>query len=147
MKPNPRILISDDSENLRKVIRRYLSSKFKDAVFFEAGDGEEAELHLQEQSIMGEPIDVVFLDWMMPGVTGFEFMVKIRGTELFKSKPKIIMLTAETYSEQMNAAHKFDVTAYIIKPFEQHQLIEALEKALAALESEAPESGGLKNAS
>jgi two-component system phosphate regulon response regulator PhoB len=84
------------------------------------------------------PIHVVFLDWMMPEVTGFEFLKKIREIDMFKVNPQVIMLTAETYSDQINAAIKFDVASYETKPFTQEELVAALIKAV--------EKGGYSNA-
>ena len=100
-----RILVVDDSTNLRQVIIRYLNlSKVPEYEFsfFEAANGSEAEQVLQECSAVGEPIDVIFLDWMMPTMTGHQFLTNVRSIEKFKHSPQVIMLTAETNSEQIN---------------------------------------------
>jgi len=123
-----RLLIVDDSENLRKVIKRYVLQWNKEVEIFEAKDGLDAETILQEQRLEGKPIQVIMLDWIMPRMTGHEFLIKIRSVEDFKEKPKIIMLTAETYPEQIQAIKKFGVAAYLLKPFEQVELAEALQK-------------------
>lgn len=125
-----KLLVVDDSKNLRQIIKRYISTNY-DVEFFEAENGEIAEAVLQEQSLMGENIDIIFLDWMMPKVSGFEFLKKIRSTEQFKDKPNIIMLTAETYSEQMSAVLKYNVTAYLTKPFTAEDLCFAVDKCVA----------------
>jgi CheY-like chemotaxis protein len=128
-----RILIVDDSKNIRQVIRRYLELGVYDQVvlhFYEANDGDEAEDLLQNQLINHEPIDLVFLDWMMPKVTGYDFLKKIRGTQVFKENPKIVMLTAETNTEQFEACLKFGVSRYVLKPFTQEMLIEVLQQVI-----------------
>lgn len=122
-------LIVDDSSNLRQVIKRYIQSAF-DGVFYEAGNGNEAESMLQERSLWGDPIDVVILDWMMPHFTGFEFLQKIRGTDAFQKQPRIIMLTAETNAEQINACKVYDVSFYLMKPFTQKDIVEPLKELL-----------------
>jgi DNA-binding response OmpR family regulator len=124
-----RILIVDDSTNLRQVIKRYLKVGIT-AEFFEASDGAVADGVIQEQFVMGSPIDVVMLDWMMPNFSGLDFLKKIRTTPGFEKEPAIIMLTAETYSEQINACMKYGVSSYITKPFTQEQLVEAVHKAI-----------------
>ena len=129
-----RILIVDDSDNLRKVTRRYISSgegsdyQFE---FEEASDGVQAEQVLQECLIMGNPIHIIFLDWMMPKMNGQEFLEKIRSTETFKIRPAIIMLTAETNSEQINACLRHKVAKYIIKPFTQETIVTTVMEVLA----------------
>jgi DNA-binding response OmpR family regulator len=133
-----KVLIVDDSENLRKIAIRYLKTAGIEIEFFEAGNGAIAEEVLQEQMLIDAPIQVVFLDWMMPEVTGFEFLKKIRAIGMFKKSPQIIMLTAETYSDQINAALKFDVASYVTKPFSQEDIVIALTKAI--------EKGGYSNA-
>ena len=117
----------DDSVNLRQIIKRFLEPVFK-GVILEAGDGGEAEQILQEQFLNGEPVDVVILDWMMPKVSGLEFLKNIRSTEPFKNPPEVIMLTAETYADQINACLKFGVSTYITKPFTAADIAKALFK-------------------
>jgi two-component system chemotaxis response regulator CheY len=121
MKRKLRILLVDDSQSLRKLIRGFIESNF-DAEIFEAGDGEAAERILQEQSILTEPVDLLVLDWMMPKVSGYALLKKIRSTAGFFKQPSVIMLTAETYPDQINACMKYEVSKYLIKPFTQEQI-------------------------
>ena len=125
-----RVLVVDDSVNLRQVIKRYLEMGFNNLEIHEAGDGEKAEAILQESAISNEPIDMIFLDWMMPKVSGYEFLQRIRSTDIFKNDPSIIMLTAETYADQMNACMKYGVSTYITKPFTAEELISSVKKIL-----------------
>lgn len=133
MKSKYRVLIVDDSSYLRQVVMKYLSM-FQHSdyewEFFEAGNGAEAETQLQEAQINQEPIDLVFLDWMMPRVSGYDFLKKIRSIEIFKKSPKIIMLTAETNSEQINAALEHKVSKYLIKPFTAEMIENAVLEAI-----------------
>lgn len=139
LNPSPlRVLVVDDSTNLRQVIIRYLQMGFKDMLFFEAENGDVAEAILQEGEVLDEHIDIVFLDWMMPKVSGFEFLKRIRDTEAFKSHPDVVMLTAETYSAQINACMKYGVSTYIMKPFTAEELIASVQKIL--------DERGLRNA-
>ena len=128
-----KILIVDDSKNIRHVIRRYLETTTLPGFTFqfdEAGNGAEAEEKLQEALIFEKPFDIVFLDWMMPTFTGYEFLTKIRNIEAFKEKPTIVMLTAETNTDQIDACLKFGVAKYIIKPFTQDMLTQVLTEVL-----------------
>lgn len=134
-----RVLIVDDSENLREVVKDFISNHYA-CDFIEAGDGEEAEQRLQESHAFDEPIDVIFLDWMMPKVDGITFLKKIRAIEAFKTNPYIIMLTAETYSEQISACFSFGVNFYLTKPFTEKDVVSAIEEVLDG------RFGGIKHA-
>lgn len=99
-------------------------------VIFEAGDGVEADRILQEQSILEKPIDVMVLDWMMPKISGLALLKKIRQTQGYLKQPEVIILTAETYSDQINACMKYGVSRYITKPFTCEQIKDALDEIL-----------------
>jgi CheY-like chemotaxis protein len=127
------ILIVDDSSNLRIVTKRYLSAGTYDdfeLFYFDAGNGEEAEEILQNQNISDDPIDIVILDWMMPKMTGLEFLTKIRSVPIFQERPEVIMLTAETNHAQMEACLKYNIKKYILKPFTQEMLTRVLHEVL-----------------
>lgn len=123
-----RVLIVDDSSSLRKMICHCIETS--GFILFEAGDGAEADRILQEQSILEKPIDIMILDWMMPKVSGFALLKKIRETRGFLKQPEVIMLTAETYPEQINACIQFGVSKYLVKPFTCEQIRDALENIL-----------------
>ena len=129
MTKNLRILIVDDSSNMRQIIMRYISKELN-PVFLEAPNGEVAEKILQEGLLMEAPIDLIILDWMMPKMTGLELVQKIRSVEAFSKIPGIIMLTAETYADQINACMKYNISAYLTKPFTLDELNIGILKAL-----------------
>lgn len=128
------ILIVDDSLTLREVIKRQLEDVCQecviDAVFSEAGDGEQAEKVMQESYFLETPVDTVFLDWMMPKMSGLDFLKNLRETIIFKEQPDVIMLTAETYPDQIAVCMKYNVTSYLTKPFQYEDLKDALEKII-----------------
>lgn len=125
-----RILIVDDSPSLRSVIKGFVLKILPDAIISEAGDGIMAEVVLQEGFVLGEPIELIFLDWMMPRLSGRDFLANIRNIDQFKKAPDIIMLTAETYPEQVNSVIKYNVTAYVTKPFSLEDISAAIDKVL-----------------
>jgi two-component system chemotaxis response regulator CheY len=125
-----RILIVDDSPSIRTVIKAFVLKALPSAKIFEAGDGIMAEVVLQEGYVSDAPIDIVFLDWMMPRLSGRDFLTNIRSIEHFRKAPEIIMLTAETYPEQINSVVKYNVAAYITKPFSADDIAGAIDKIL-----------------
>lgn len=124
-----RVLLVDDSSNMRTIVGNYLEKHFEVEIL-QSGNGEEAENLLQECAVMDEPIDILFLDWMMPKRTGLEVLESIRSSDRFSHEPKVIMLTAETYPEQINACVKFGVSQYLTKPFSEDDLVRAVRKTL-----------------
>ena len=133
-----RILIVDDSRNMRQIVANAIEG-LGDIEIFQAGNGEEAEGILQEYRVLDMPIDLMILDWMMPKMSGFELLKKMRETEQFCEFPKIIMLTAETYAEQVSACLKYGVSQYVTKPFTADEIREAVLKVRHG-------TGGLKHA-
>ena len=107
-----KILIVDDEENIRKVIREYL--EFEGFLCFEASNGEEAISCCKESSY-----DLVVLDIMMPKIDGFTVAKEIRK----KSNVPIIMLSAR--SEEYDKLYGFDVGIddYVTKPFSPKELV------------------------
>ena len=67
---------------------------------------------------------------------------KIRSIDGFNDRPSVIMLTAETYSDQINACLKYNVDSYITKPFTREDLVNAIQRSLDKL----ADKGRLKHA-
>ena len=132
-----RILLVDDSPSMRRLIRGFIDED-PSLEIFEASDGESAEHILQEQNVLMAPIDILFLDWMMPKLSGVELLKKIRSANHFFHQPSVIMLTAETYVDQIDACMKFRVSKYLTKPFTRREVLSAL--------SEIVEDRGLRRA-
>jgi two-component system chemotaxis response regulator CheY len=129
MKSKPVLLIADDSPSIRQVIRNAIEA-WIDVDILEAEDGEEAGRMVQEQNLAGLPVDVIVLDWMMPKLSGMALLAKIRGTEALDLQPEVIMLTAETYPEQIALCFRYGVARYLTKPFTEQEIIETLQKIL-----------------
>lgn len=107
-----KVLIVDDEEKIRRIIRKY--AEFEGYFVEEAKDGEEA-LKLVER----QDFDVVVLDVMMPGPDGFFICRKIRD----KKKVPVIMLSAR--GEEYDRLHGFEagVDDYVVKPFSPRELM------------------------
>jgi two-component system chemotaxis response regulator CheY len=113
---------------MRAVVRYALQDLGFD--FVEASTGAEAEQVLQESVLFDLPIDLVILDWMMPQMSGVEFLEKIRAVERFKMHPPVMMLTAETYPSQIEIALRYGVKKYVTKPFTREYLSATVREVL-----------------
>jgi two-component system, OmpR family, response regulator ResD len=110
--PQPRILIVDDEERIRRLVRMYLERSGFDVT--EAEDGKEAVELASEQ-----PFSLIILDLMLPGMDGRDVCSHIRQ----HSEVPIVMLTAA--GDEMNRIHGFELGAddYVVKPFSPRELV------------------------
>ena len=116
-------LIVDDNKIARTTMRQ-LASQVKDIVLAgECGDAMDAYNLLHEQ-----PVDLVFLDIEMPGMTGLE-LIKNLGNK----KPLIIFTTSK--KEYAAEAFELNVVDYIVKPVTPSRFIQAVDKAREILQS------------
>lgn len=112
MADNGRVLVVDDEERIRRLLRMYLERE--NFEIDEADNGKDAlDLALQND------YDVIILDLMMPEMDGIEVCEKLRKE---KTTP-VIMLTAK--GEESNRVQGFEVGAddYIVKPFSPREVI------------------------
>ncbi|HLQ73738.1 MAG TPA: response regulator transcription factor [Bacillota bacterium] len=109
---NGTVLVVDDEERIRRLIRMYLEREDFEVV--EACDGKEAlELALEND------YSAILLDIMMPELDGIEVCKELRKE---KTTP-VIMLTAK--GEETNRVQGFEVGAddYIVKPFSPREVV------------------------
>ena len=111
-----KILIVDDSSVMRKVIKA--AADVLDLETEEAQDGIEALELLSENY---QDIDLVLLDWNMPGKTGFEVLEEIKRTEKYKDIP-VMMVTTEGHKTSIVAAVRAGAENYLVKPFTVDEL-------------------------
>ena len=110
------ILIVDDSDSLRNLIRKSLESAgFTNLL--EAVDGKDALDVLMEHKV-----DLIISDINMPKVNGFELLRALKNHSSLKTIPFII-LTSETENETYKEAIKTGATDFIKKPFTKEDLI------------------------
>ncbi len=106
------LLVVDDEENIRKLIRKY--AEFEGHRVTEAADGMEAVRLCRENKY-----DIIILDIMMPELDGFSACREIRKT----CDTPVIMLSAR--GEEYDRIHGFElgVDDYVVKPFSPRELM------------------------
>lgn len=115
-----KILIVDDEERMRKLVRDFLVKK--NFAVVEAADGSEAlDLFFADSEI-----SLVILDVMMPKLDGFACAKEIRAY----SKVPIIMLTAKEQERDELQGFEIGVDEYISKPFSPKVLVARVEAIL-----------------
>lgn len=111
----PRILIVDDEDDIRDILKITLSEE--DYEVIEAADGNEGLKAAQTKSP-----DLVILDYKMPYIDGREVCRRLKKDILLRHLP-IIMLTGK--GDLMDKVEGIDAGAddYIVKPFEPKELL------------------------
>ena len=106
-----RVLIADDDPVYQNLLKDLLSRWEYDVVV--ACDGHEAWEELQSQ----DPPKLAIVDWMMPGMDGFELCRRIRqssrGEDLY-----VLFLTGSYQKKEIIRALVAGVDDYLLKPFE-----------------------------
>ncbi|HON85709.1 MAG TPA: response regulator [Syntrophorhabdaceae bacterium] len=116
------VLVVDDFSTMRKIIKNVLKQIGIESVI-EAENGKMA-LDLLKK----EEINLIISDWIMPEMTGIDFLKACKEDENIKKIP-FIMVTAEAQKGNIMEAIKSGVDNYIVKPFTPEKLQAAIEKA------------------
>ena len=125
------VLVVDDDAAIREMVKLALENN--GYTVLEAGNTIEAR-----QSLESGEADIILLDWMLPGQSGYEFMRALRRSPASNSIP-VIMLTARDLEEEKIAALDIGADDYISKPF---SIKELLARIKAVLRRSTPETGG-----
>lgn len=106
-----KILVVDDSQRMRMLITTLLQA-FGVKDIHKAASAEEAWTILSNH-----PCDVIFLDWVMDGMSGLEFTERVR-TAADSPNPfvPIVMLTGYSSMERVQAARDAGVNEFLAKP-------------------------------
>lgn len=125
-----RTLIIDDEHLARQIIRSYLEEDDQVEIIGECSDGFDGFKQINEL----KP-DLVFLDVMMPKLTGFEML------ELIENPPVIVFSTA--YDKYAIKAFEQNAVDYLLKPYTNDRFTEALKKAKEKLSLRTPNQSAL----
>jgi two-component system, OmpR family, phosphate regulon response regulator PhoB len=118
----PRILVCDNEEALRDLVRASLSGNAYEIA--EARDGDEA----LEIARRVRP-DLIVLDVMMPGRTGLDVLAELRA-EPELARTKVVMLTARAQAADRVAADGAGADRFLTKPFSPIALARVVEELL-----------------
>lgn len=118
-----RILVVDDSLTTRSLEKSILEAHGYEVQL--AVDGIEAL-----ERVRTDPPELVISDVMMPRLTGFQLLERIRGEEAIKHIPVILVTSLESRQEQ-ELGLSLGADAYIVKrKFDQRELLETIEQIL-----------------
>jgi len=125
-----RVLVVDDSDTVRKILRRGLEGAGYGVV--EARNGTEA-LQLIEAGLF----DLITLDIDMPDMTGFEVCAGLRSLEarLAREHTPVILITGNDTVEDRQRGFEVGAADFIVKPVKEVELVARVERILKAEQS------------
>jgi two-component system alkaline phosphatase synthesis response regulator PhoP len=120
-----KILIVDDEPLIRTLLEETLEDFEEEGVeLLTAGNGQEGW-----QMIQDERPEMVFLDVMMPKMSGYEVCQKVRQTPGLENT-YIIMLTAKGQEVDRQKGSEMGADEYVTKPFDPDYIVERAEQVL-----------------
>ena len=124
------LLVEDDPKDVELTLTGLAEYNLANEVVV-AHDGEEALDYLHrrgayENRSNGNPA-VVLLDLKLPKINGFEVLEKIRADENLKLLP-VVVLTSSHEERDLVASYKLGVNAYVVKPVDFHQFVNAVKE-------------------
>ncbi len=117
------ILIVDDSSSLRTVVKIALVRAGYDVI--EAGDGKEGLSQLDKAG----KVNLIVSDVNMPNMDGITFVTEVKKHPRHRFTP-VIMLTTEGAEGKKDQGRAAGAKAWIIKPFNPPQLLDAVSKLI-----------------
>ncbi len=124
----PHLLVVDDDRRIRDLLSRFLAGEGYRVSTAETAKEARAKL-------TGLTFDLLILDVMMPGETGFELAQSIRGN----SSVPILMLTARDATESRIKGLEIGADDYLAKPFEPRELSLRIANILKRTQPEVPQ--------
>lgn len=119
-----RVLIVDDEESMRLVLARILVSRLQAEVTL-AGTCEQALLLAGNYAY-----DAILLDLLMPGIGGYEVLLRLRRASPNAATPVIIVSVLADAATQ-NRCMKSGASAYLVKPVERNTLVAMVKSQMA----------------
>src|SRR6202142_767854 len=128
---SPLVLVADDESSILDLVARHLKTMDKPKLeVIKASDGEEAWRLAREHLP-----DLVVLDVMMPGMSGWEVCRKIR-EDVALAHTGVVMLTGIGENLNQMTSSLYGADAYVDKPFEFGELDKKVKSALEARASQ-----------
>jgi len=125
-KSSGRILIVDDDQDAREILNRLLASEGYECL---TADGGERCLEVAR----AEPVDVILLDVMMPGMDGIQVCDELRNDPKLRSIPVILLTARDDISTRAQGMER-GVSEYLTKPVNKRELFTRVKSQLHSRE-------------
>ena len=122
--PATRILTIDDDPAILHLVDHVLTRRGHQVIT--RPDPAQAMQYLETHA---RRVSVIICDWNMPGMTGLQFVQKIKAIDSLRFIP-VIMLTGRSQPQDIQAGINAGAFYYLTKPFEQGVLLSLIESAI-----------------
>jgi len=119
-----KILVVDDSQIMRNIVKNTFATMKVPHLCLEAENGKQALRQLESNDV-----NIVFLDWNMPGMDGMDFLKVVRAMPKYKDLP-VVMVTSERGKFSVIEALQNGATDYIVKPVQEKIFKEKVQEIL-----------------
>ena len=123
------LLVEDDPKDVELTLTALEEYQLSNGIDI-ARDGEEALNYLYCRGNFKTRDDrnpaVVILDLKLPKISGLDVLRQIRADEKMRMMP-VVILTSSREEQDLIASYKLGVNAYVVKPVDFHQFIEAVK--------------------
>ena len=126
--PKPAILCVDDEVVVLDSLKIQLKTEFGDAYLYEVAESADEALEIIDEIEEESTILVIVSDWLMPGIKGDEFLIKVH-----EKYPKIVkvMLTGQADKDAIERATKAaNLHSCLAKPWDVKELISTIKSGL-----------------
>src|ERR1700758_5513505 len=124
------LMVEDDPQDVELTLTALGDYNLANEVVV-TGDGEEALDYLYSrgkfQGRTSENPAVLLLDLKLPKVDGLEVLQQIKADEKLKMIP-VVVLTSSHEEKDMVASYKLGVNAYVVKPVDFHEFVNAIKE-------------------
>jgi CheY-like chemotaxis protein len=124
------LLVEDDPKDVELTMTALEEYNLSNEVVV-AGDGEEALDYLYSrgkfQGRNGDNPAVLLLDLKLPKVDGLEVLEQLKSDEKLRMIP-VVVLTSSREERDMVASYKLGVNAYVVKPVDFHEFVNAIKE-------------------
>jgi len=121
VKAKQKILIIDDSDSFLLILNSFLENDYETWISLDGEGG-------LEMAKSAKP-DLILLDVMMPGLSGYDVIKELKGNEELKSVP-VILITGKDSDENEAEGLALGAAGYIKKPFDHETVIDMVKKVL-----------------
>jgi two-component system sensor histidine kinase/response regulator len=138
-----RVLVVDDSEHARYVLRDLLAGLNLEVHAVDSGAAALAEL--QREDAQGTPFALTFMDWQMPHMNGVDLGQQIRRLAL-RTQPALVLVTGYGREEVLGSAQEAGIQSVLVKPVNASMLFDCVVRELGSVadgaQREAPPAVG-----
>ncbi len=134
-----RLLVVDDNQTNRRILE-YQSAGWRMELVDSVADGEAALAALRKAAAAGTPVEVVLLDFQMPGMDGFEVARRIQQIPALPPT-RVVILTSMCHRLPPADLKSAGISAWLVKPVKPSRLYDTLVTILSALRQQRMSTG------